>query len=292
MFATAIDLARQFTKPVIVSMRFFDGSVSCALGAFFILNDQGWIITVAHILEPLSSFDQHKSQIAIYNQQKVSIQNNASLIAKRKSKQLARLQSNAKWITDISYWWAYPGKQVNSFQLLPEADLAIGQLSPFQSGDCSRYPVIKKPIDLKPGTSLCKLGYPFHEPTATFDQATNTFQLSAGTIPVPEFPIDSIFTRTVSAGKSKQGNFDIQFLETSSPGLRGQSGGPIFDVNGTVWAIQSRTQHFPLGFNPTVLINGKKIEEHQFLNVGWGIHPELIGSFLTSHNVTFQLSDY
>jgi hypothetical protein len=38
--------------------------------------------------------------------------------------------------------------------------------------------------------------------------------------------------------------------------------------------------------------NGKEVEENQFLNVGLGIHPELIVAFLTDNQVTFQLSDY
>lgn len=38
------------------------------------------------------------------------------------------------------------------------------------------------------------------------------------------------------------------FIETSTPRLRGQSGGPIFDVNGAIWAIQSQTHHLKLGF--------------------------------------------
>lgn len=47
-------------------------------------------------------------------------------------------------------------------------------------------------------------------------------------------------------------------------------------MKGTVWAVQSRTVHFPLGFNPKVKHKGKEIGEHQFLNTGWGVHPELI----------------
>ena len=47
-------------------------------------------------------------------------------------------------------------------------------------------------------------------------------------------------------------------------------------MKGTVWAVQSRTVHFPLGFNPKVKHKGKEIGEHQFLNTAWGVHSELI----------------
>jgi len=120
------------------------------------------------------------------------------------------------------------------------------------------------------------------------------FKLARGTLPLPLFPIEGIYTRNVITGKSKDGKYQIKFLETSSPGLRGQSGGPIFDVKGTVWAVQSRTASFPLGFSPKIKQKGKgkEVEEHQFLNVGWGVHPELIVVFLKDNGVKFNLSDY
>ncbi len=157
----------------------------------------------------------------------------------------------------------------------------------------SAYPILKDPkSNLDPGTSLCKLGYPFHEIKATFNESTHIFDLAPGTLPLPFFPIDGIYTRNVVTGKSKDGKYEIKFLETSSPGLRGQSGGPIFDMKGTVWAVQSRTIHFPLGFSPKVQQTQKEVKEHQFLNVGWGIHPELIIACLTDNHVKFTLSDY
>lgn len=92
-------------------------------------------------------------------------------------------------------------------------------------------------------------------------------------------------------GKSKDGKYEIKFLETSSPGLRGQSGGPIFDSKGTIWAVQSQTMHLQLGFSPKIQKNGHEVEENQFLNVGLGIHPELIVAFLRDNNIKFDISD-
>jgi hypothetical protein len=74
--------------------------------------------------------------------------------------------------------------------------------------------------------------------------------------------------------------FPVSFVETSSPGLRGQSGGPTFDVEGNIWAIQSQTRHLPLGFSPEIKDGGQNHKEHQFLNVGMGTHVEtLLGLF-------------
>jgi len=85
--------------------------------------------------------------------------------------------------------------------------------------------------------------------------------------------------------------FPIKYIETSSPGLKGQSGGPMFDVNGVVWAIQAKTLNLPLGFDAQV--PGKKGQtEHQFLNVGIGVHPSTLLGIFRSHNVNFELADY
>jgi len=35
-----------------------------------------------------------------------------------------------------------------------------------------------------------------------------------------------------------------------------------------------------------------ELEEHQFLNVGWGVHPELIVAFLKDNGAKFNLSEY
>jgi len=293
MFAKANSLARYFTHPLIISTRLYDKEVKCAGGAFVVLNDEGWIITAAHLLESFLAYQQHTGELQAYEKQLKQIEHDQSLTVKQKNKKLHRLKANPLWVTNHSFWWGWDGVSVKDVRPLPEGDLVIGRLEPFEKTKVKVYPIIKDPSKgLSPGTSLCKLGYPFHELKASFDEAKNVFALSPGVVPLPFFPIEGIYTRNAVAGKSKDGKYEIKFLETSSPGLRGQSGGPIFDVEGTVWAIQSRTTHFPLGFSPKVKKNGKEVEENQFLNVGLGVHPELIVAFLTDNRVSFQLSDY
>ena len=293
MFAKACALARCFTRPLIISMRFYDKSVKCIGGAFVVLNDEGWILTTAHLWQSYFVFQKHSKEIAEFNKQVQSIQQDQNLTAKQKSTKLRRIRPNPRWITNHSFWWGCDGISIKDVKALPEGDLAIGRLEPFNPKMVEAYPTIKDPTsNLNIGTSLCKLGFPFHELKASFDEAKNTFMLAPGVVPLPLFPIEGIYTRNVLAGKSKDGKYEIKFLETSSPGLRGQSGGPIFDTKGTVWAIQSRTIHFALGFSPKIKKDGKEVEENQFLNVGWGVHPELIVAFLRDNGVKFNLSDY
>ena len=292
MFAIAYKLASCFTRPVIISTRFFDKTVECGCGAFIVINDEGWIITVAHLWNSHFAFQQHKMEISDYKRQCETVQQDKRLNAKQKRKKIGRLKTNPKWITNHSFWWGHDGVQLKDIKSFPEGDLVIGRLDPFDPKTIKDYPVLKNPTTLSIGTSLCKLGYPFHKIEASFDEKNNTFKLAPGALPLPRFPIEGIYTRNVIAGKSKDGKYDIKFLETSSPGLRGQSGGPIFDVKGTIWAVQSKTSHFPLGFSPKIKKNGREVEENQFLNVGLGVHPELLVVFLKDSQVKFNLSDY
>ena len=80
-------------------------------------------------------------------------------------------------------------------------------------------------------------------------------------------------------------------METSSPGVSGQSGGPVFDAAGTVWAVQSRTDFRPFGCCGGNGTRGKRAVERHFLNVGVGIHPEIITAFLSANGIRFALSD-
>lgn len=293
MFAKACALVRQFMQPVIISMRFYDKTVGCNGGNFVILNEEGWIITVAHLFEALQASRKYAEEIIAFQAREKAIQEDQRLTPKQRRKSLRSIKTNPRWITNHSFWWGKDGVSLKDIKVLPEVDLAVGRLEPFDPAFVKTYPIIKNPaINLNPGTSLCRLGFPFHELKTSFNEETGNFELPPGVLPIPLFPLEGIFTRNVLLGKSNDEKYEIKFLETSSPGLRGHSGGPIFDVNGTVWAVQSRTHHFPLGFSPKVLRDGKEVEEHQFLNVGLGIHPEVIVSFLRNNGISFKLSDY
>lgn len=292
VFADAYNKASSFTHPVVSSVRLFDGTIECSLGAFVVLNAEGWIVTVAHILSGVIACQENSKEIKGYKEQVLAIEQDPRLDFKQKRKRVNHLKSNPKWVTNASLWWGSDGRRIDKFKVLAEADLAIGQLTPFDPKSISTYPTLKDPSNLPLGTSLCKLGFPFHSIKATFDEANNRFTFEPGALPVPRFPIEGIFTRHVAAGKTKDGKYEVKFLETSSPGLRGQSGGPIFDIRGTVWGIQSKTVHFPLGFSPKVKKDGHEVEENQFLNAGWGVHPELLIAFLRDSGIQFNLSDY
>lgn len=81
----------------------------------------------------------------------------------------------------------------------------------------------------------------------------------------------------------------------STPGLRGQSGGPLFDSNGYVYGMQFATNHLHLGFdldNYEVISHGKrnKVSNYPFLHVGLCVHADRIREFLEQHQVSYSVS--
>jgi len=289
MFTIGYEKARGFTHPVIISTKRYNGKVDCGLGAFMTINDEGWIITTAHIFDSFFHYRQHTEQIRKYREMVDEINSDPVLDQRQRKKKINHLKQYPGWILSHSFWWNKDGVRITDVKILGEGDLAVGRLEPFDKDRFPSYPVFKRPEKMKIAQSLCKLGYPFHKVKAVYDEQNKRFVIDPATFPIPLFPIEGIHTRKLTLGKSKDGKYDLLLLETSTPGLRGQSGGPIFDSDGYVWAMQSRTGHHPLGFSPKITKHGKESEENQFLNTGIGVHGELIIEFLKDNGIKFNL---
>ncbi len=291
MFSKALTQVEQYTLPVIFSRRHFNTQITSGCGTCMVLNRDGWILTASHIVSEIAKASIDKPAVDAYIQQRDAIINDQRLHPNDKRKRLRALNENPSWITIQAVMWGVaPSSQIQQFHGNALSDIAIGRLEPFDPAWIKVYPVFKNPAEpMLPGTSLCRLGFPFHEISATFDEQTQKFDLGKGVLPVPRFPNEGIHTRIVMT-LSPDGKQQAKLLETSSPGLRGQSGGPIFDCNGHVWAMQSRTQSLPLRIAPEVVQGKQKIIEHQFMHVGWGTHVEEIINLCKQFSVAITLS--
>lgn len=289
MFSVAYEIASQYTRPVIISHRFYNGKIVSGLGSFIILNEEGWILTAAHLIEPIHIFNTHAKAIQEFRKSQMAVDQHPNLSPQAKLQKKQQLQPNPQWITNLSHWWGHDSHRIKQFKIFKENDIAIGKIDNYDPGFCSHYPVFMDPSKLKLGSSVCKLGFPFYNVKATFNKQMKAFQFDRSIFPIPRFPIDGILTRYSHSGKSKVTGLDIRFIETSSPGLRGQSGGPLFDVDGKVMGIQSHTRHLPLGFSPKVKKGEEEVEEHQFLNVGVCAHVQSIIAFLEQQGVAVNV---
>jgi hypothetical protein len=285
VFVNAYAEAEKFTRPVILSTLRVSGEVRTGMGAFVVLNAEGWIATAGHVVAEFRTGALDGPKVTEYDQKLQAIEIGPGSDAKKKNERI-RVVRNNDWVRKQSMWWAKD--QVNAVEayVYPDADLAICRLEPFDPADFGGFPTFKLPGGLRPGTGLVKVGFPFHKIEATYEGGN--FQLKPGSLPAPLFPMDGIFTRNLDGGTSP-GGYPLHFVETSSPGLRGQSGGPTLDRDGIVWAIQSQTQSLPLGFRPTWKDeNGRNVEEHQVMNLGVGVHPDTLQALFAKHGVTVQ----
>lgn len=265
MFRDAIKIARHYTAPVILSRKDVGGLCDGQVAAFVVINSDGWIVTADHIVRELN--DLHKTR------------------KRNKEKEKAGNPLKNDDLSNFSAWWSFDGVRLREPHGIPTVDLAVGRLEPFDPSWAGPYPVFKDPDrDFDVGTSLCRLGYPFSEVDVSWDDEKHGFDL-AGTLPVPLFPIEGIYTRTVEFFREdgEDTPYPYMMIETSSPGLKGQSGGPIFDNMGCIWGIQSCTVSYPLHFETRM---------PQFLNVGRGAHSETILNFFDEVGIRYEKSPY
>ncbi len=306
MFRTALAIVVKFTFPVMLSRKRVDGACEGSIGTCVVINRDGWIVTAGHILRQWKQLQEDVKKTRDYPKLKKAIEDDQTIERHERKRRLASLSAPRSDSSDqCSAWWGIHGAALKDYAFIPLStpgwdeiiDVGIGRLDPFDPNSIAAYPKFKRDdpnIDeIGPGTSLCRLGFPFSTISPTWNGTS--FVLPA--IPFTRFPIEGMITRNIAInlqdaqGKLRQTPFPIKYLETSSPGLKGQSGGPMFDVQGVVWAIQAKTLNLPLGFDAQV--PGKKGQtEHQFLNVGVGVHPTTLLAIFRDRQIAFDLADY
>ncbi len=281
MFADACQKVSEFIRPVVVSIRQHDGEVKTQCGTFIIVNREGWAITAGHIYDSFVKYqtDQNKlKEIKDLNESRSS----------RPGAPIMEVKPDPTYITNHSFWWGWDGVRMNNVFVNRQIDIAVGKLEPFDPSWVREYPVFKDPAHVRQGTSVCRMGFPFTDIQSTFDESANAFRIPK--IPVRDllFPNEGIHTRTIDRGVTKDNLFERLYVETSTPGLTGQSGGPIFDREGHIYAMQTETAFLKLGLHPTADYDGKTVVENQFMNVGRGVHVKTLRDVMDYRKVKFN----
>jgi hypothetical protein len=170
----------------------------------------------------------------------------------------------------------------------PALDVALLKFRNYEKLLCDKFPTFARNGDqLKPGEMICRLGYPFPEFT-NFEYDSGADQIrwtKTGRDHTPRFPMDGMVTRRLVREDRVVG------FELSTPGLKGQSGGPAFDVDARIWGMQCATSHLDLNFDVKmdVLRSGQKlpVKDYAFLHVGHCIHVDVLKDFMRQHKVAF-----
>lgn len=283
MFSKSVGTALKYTRPVVGALRNVGGGVEAFFGTFIVLNKDGWVLTAAHIMRPAVLLEQQRSRVQEVQRELESIRA-SSFSAKHKKKAIDSLLGQPL-VTHVTYLFGACRAQNLTVHINHLADIALTRVTGLEAEAVSEYPVfVESDSPPRPGTMLCRVGFAFHELTARFNEGQDKFEFEDGPFPVPVFCNEGMVTRHIT--RQGQGE-EALFFETSSPGLRGQSGGPVLDVDGAVCGMQSQTATLDLGFIGAV--KGSP-QERQFLNVGHVVDASEVLRFAREYGVELQVA--
>jgi len=290
MFVKAFEEAIQFTRPIHTIVRYWEGEQpEPGTSSLFFVNDEGWALTCKHVANVLGSSGKINET---YEQFKIARDSSKGSRSRSGIVELGR-KFGYKRGTVIEIYNrvinCVEGKLTIDLKLHPSVDLALLKFKNYDKLLCNKFPRFAKDSGiLKPGKFICRLGFPFPEFTNfEHDEAGDKMQwTTAGKEDTPCFPIEGMLTRHLG----KQG--DIVGFELSTPGLKGQSGGPAFDSDGLIIGMQCATNHLDLQFdlNKDVFRSGRKVHvlERTFLHVGHCVHLDVMKAFMNEHGVKFS----
>jgi len=292
MFVEAIEKVSKFTRPIHTITRVY-GSDEVQPGAatLFFVNELGHAVTCKHVATLIV---QAKSINKKYQEFKAEINKLPS--GDKRKKKLRELEEKYKYSKDVVVQIknTFVGciDKIEGFliEMHPIYDLAIIKFAGFTKLFYEGYATfIKDSSMIKQGKMLCRLGYPFPEFTNfKYEETTDDIVWTKeGRQNTPRFPIEGMVTRNI-LGRDNI----VVGIEMSTPGLRGQSGSALFDKDGLIYGMQSRTNHLYLGFDikdKEIRIEGKKkkVSNHPFLHLGSCVHVDVIKAFLKEKSVKF-----
>lgn len=279
MFVQAIQTNAQFTKQFRTIQRLFGSEeVIKSAASMMVVNAEGWLLTCKHVASGIvlaHQINQH------YTQYKQHLKTHPDpLTTKRQFKYHETSVIQVKH----QFFDVFKGQPTNfKLHLHPTLDLALVHVEGDVTMQTSVYPTFSR-TDVDSGMMLCKLGYPFVEYTCVHYDAKqdDIFFTNEGILHTPYFPLDGMVTRRVAQEGKVVG------FEMSSPGLKGQSGGPVFDQEGLVWGIQSMTRHLDLEFTTVKQTARGTQEAHAYYHVGIAISSVELIRFLEEHHVSFN----
>ena len=288
MYKKSIKNNSKFIIPFIQGIKLYGkDDILSNVGTMIIVNENGTLLTCKHIADEIINANiSQENYPKLLN--KINNLNNKEKEEFEKNNNLTEetcILSIINWMLDI--------KNETKIEIIshPLLDLAIIKLNGIKLKK-ENYPIFSTKLPVQ-GQSVCKLGYAFPN-IDIFEynkEIENIIIKENSNLELPLFPIDGIVTRHINLNINNKQYNNVMF-ETSTPGLRGQSGGPIFSPEGLIYGIQSMTSHIDLEFDINKEVKRgnitKTISSTPFMNLGIGISSTEIIKFLEDNKIDFN----
>lgn len=291
MFKDSIEKVANFTRPIHTIMRLYGGKqIIPGAGTLFFVNQEGYAVTCKHVIEVLIASENMQKTLTEFKSERDKLPKDGKFNGYLKGLELkykynpeTTIQMKSTFVDCVDSVSGY------SWILHPKYDLAIVKFDNYRALHYRDYAIFRKdPTQIKQGEFLCRLGFPFPEfNNFQYNEPNDDIEwTNTGVKSSPRFPIEGMVTRFLADEGKLYG------IEMSTPGLKGQSGGPLFNKDGIVYGMQFSTKHLHLGFDiedKEILHNNKikKISNYSFIHLGQCIHAETIKEFLKEHNVNY-----
>jgi hypothetical protein len=291
MFVKAIEIAANYTRPIYsISRNYGSTTIQPGTATLFFVNSDGWALTCRHVAGQLAVGENLARKAKAFQGELSSRRGTEK--EKRLVKELEKKYGYTKNTTfelHNRFVDCVEGNLKLNIIEHKEYDIALVKFEDYSQLLCNTFPVFPSDTSsLQQGKLLCRLGFPFPEFTnfAYDDKTDNINWTDTGKLTTPRFPIEGMVTRRLIDAEGRVFGFEM-----STPGLRGQSGGPAFDTEGKVWGMQFATKHLDLDFDVDQEVLRKGIKKHvtdsAFLHVGGCIHIDVIKAFMKDNNVVF-----
>ncbi len=289
MFQNAIIESLKYTRPVLSISRNYANKITPGAATIFFVNNNGVAVTCKHVAEMIMASDNIWQKYSQFQADKSAFAQDHKL--KNKIRDLEIKYGFEPNITvQILNTFQNCFDKITGFKIHAHSSLDLAIIK-FEGYDKILYEghalFVSDTRAFHIGKFLCRLGFPFPEyNNFKINEQDNLEWTREGNQNTPVFPIEGMITRFVAE------NGKITGIEMSTPGLRGQSGGPLFDTEGIVYGMQSHTMHLHLGFDMKEheiisKFGQEKISNYPFLHVGRCIHASEIKQFLQENDVEY-----
>ena len=290
MFVEAIRKAGTFTRPIrFISREYGAAAVVPGAATLFYINENGCALTCRHVAQEIIRAESVNRNYAEFKKELSGIRKDGKFTAEKKHAERRHELGPGRLAQIKVSFDGVKGLKSFSVTLSDRYDIALIRFEADPPVRTDYAVLLRDASMIQPGRMLCRLGYPFPEFTDFGYDAQNDSIVwtNEGKQHTPQFPIEGMVTRHIG-----EEDGTISGIEMSTPGLRGQSGGPLFDSSGIIYGMQSRTHHLHLGFDMKKerrVINGREeiINNQPFLHVGQCVHVDMLRAFLDQHHIKY-----